>query len=707
MIEDVKRGRAVALRGLALQVALVGLLCVVWLGSKTPAGKAVFFLLAGGLAIWIVTTVLFVCRHLADLEALELDQLAGGDTEGFFGEHAAEMRLAQRRLALMTRFVCPAVTLVLSAYLLGTGAWLLAAMRTGTVGTTMDGSPLTWAFACLGGAFLAFLFSRYAIGMAKDPQWRLLRAGGSYLTVSALASGLLCVAMFLAHTDIRWPLWVLPYVVPVIMMVVGAECLLNLILDFYRPRKPGVQVRPGFDSRLANMLAEPGDVAHSIAEALNYQFGFEVSSTWFYQLLRKTLVPLLIFGAMALVAVSCIVIVSAGQQAVVLTCGKAPANRAVLNEGIHVKWPWPIQTADILEARRVHTLTVGVGVDRAEHGAADDGPGPSEHEEVGDVINGVTVRLWKQEHGDRQEYDFMAPREDRQGQPARDADRPGSVAPDESGPSEDMTARQYGAVALVRMVMALHYTVEDVYKFYYGVTDAETLLADLATRELTRYAARRDIDTLISSQRDLVARDLREAIMAAVKTHDLGVKLVLVSPHGIHPPTTAATAFEEVIKADLERVGKRLAAEVTAEATLSTVAGSSDLAVRLAEAAARIEPLRAGGASAQEVAEAERLAERLLDECGGQAKTLVNQMRASRWRQVNEVRGLWESFNNQLAAYLAAPRLFTINEKLRVLSTGLKEPRKYVIGIDPDRLEIRFQDDRRTIGSGFTMEARE
>ncbi|NQU74950.1 MAG: hypothetical protein HQ546_01380 [Planctomycetes bacterium] len=689
MDTDDKRGQSVALGALVLQGALAGLMCVVWLYSDTSAAKATFLLIVGGLPLWAITAVLFYCRHLAELEHLELDELAKSQSAGLFGEDIAQMRLAHRRLELMRRFVSPAVTLALAGYLLAMGVMSFPGLRGEVVDKTVAGEPLTWAFACLGGAFLAFLFGRYAIGMAKDPQWRLLRAGGGFLTLSALASGLLCAAFFLAHANMDWGLSILPYAVPGAMIVLAVELLMNFVLDFYRPRTAGVDARPGFDSRLVNLLSEPGSIAHSIAEALNYQFGFEVSRTWFYQLLRKALVPLVLLGAGALFALSSIVIVTPGQQAVVLTWGAASPNRAVLEPGVHFKLPWPIQTAEVLDCERIRTITLGVT------------GGRSAAEIEADVINGVRVYLWRTEHGERKEVNFLVAREEgMQGADASLTTRPtGSTI----GQTQKI-ARQYGALGLLRMVVVVHYKVRDAYKFRYGVTDAETLLVDLATRELTHYAAQRDVDTLISSERAAVARQLQTAITAAADDCDLGVEVVLVSPHGIHPPTKVADAFEEVIKADLQRAGKILTAEAAYNSTLSKVAGTTDLAKRLAESAAGIEPLKASGSPAAQVAAAERQAQFLLDEAGGEAKTLINQMKADRWRLVNEERGLWESFRNQLAAYRSAPSLYRLNEKLRILGNALKGARKYVLGVDRESFEIRYSDDRRTVGGGFTLE---
>ena len=66
----------------------------------------------------------------------------------------------------------------------------------------------------------------------------------------------------------------------------------------------------------------------SIAEALNYQFGFEVSKTWFYKLLSRAFVPLVVVGALVILGMTCLLIVPDGEQAVLLHLDSAV--RAVL-----------------------------------------------------------------------------------------------------------------------------------------------------------------------------------------------------------------------------------------------------------------------------------------------------------------------------------------------------------------------------------------
>ncbi len=187
------------------------------------------------------------------------------------------------------------------------------------------------------------------------------------------------------------------FVIPAVGILLAVELVLNFVLELYRPRVPGQEDRPSFDSRLFNIIAQPGDVGHSIADALNYQFGFEVSKTWFYQLLGKALVPLVIFGAIVLATISSVVIVHNGEQVVVLHWGR-PAG--LLNPGLHLKWPWPAATVSRFNVDEVHQIILGEGAERRpeEIRATIMQEGPQ---------RGRELNIWTQEHGKRKELDFI------------------------------------------------------------------------------------------------------------------------------------------------------------------------------------------------------------------------------------------------------------------------------------------------------------
>ena len=56
--------------------------------------------------------------------------------------------------------------------------------------------------------------------------------------------------------------------------------------------------RPAMDSRLLSFVAAPDRLAQSIGDALNYQFGFNVTESWFYQLVSRWLASLALVGAL-------------------------------------------------------------------------------------------------------------------------------------------------------------------------------------------------------------------------------------------------------------------------------------------------------------------------------------------------------------------------------------------------------------------------
>ncbi|MFW6154201.1 MAG: SPFH domain-containing protein [Planctomycetota bacterium] len=731
MNTDNKRGQNVALVGLVLQTALAAVYCTVWLLTGTVAAQGVFVLNAFGSAIWAMTAVIFYSRRLAELEAEEFEQLSSGDRATIFGAEGGAIPLAQRRLAMIRRIFSPAIALLLGAGLIALGAWLGRPLLQGMPETVEIDRGLMWAFFCLGSAFLGFLFSRYALGMAKDPAWRLLRAGGGFMTVGTLAGGLLCAAFFLNHLDITWALPLLPYVSIALMLLLGAEMLVQVVLDFYRPRKGDVEPRPSFDSRLANLISEPGGIAHSIADALNYQFGFEVSSTWFYELLRKTLVPLMLFGIVALVSVSSIVVVHPGRRAVVLTWGEAPASQEALSPGLYWKWPWPAQTADIIDVEQVRAFEIGVAhAEQGAQGAEDHGHGHDHRHgqpkrTAREKID-VPLVLWTvpHTHGGAEEINFLTARE-----PSGPSERrelttddpltptiPGhehvlpagaeaaggaGAAPAEIDPETAESAASFG---LVRMVFGVRYRVKDVYAFQYEIANAPGQLKQLALREATHFAARRDLDTIMESGGEgRIVSKLEASIAEAADQLGLGVEIVAVSLRGVHPPPKVADAFEEAIMAEQEQKGAELTAETTRDMILSTVAGSTRVAEDLDQSISRIHDLRQQGPDRQAIALAEEDAMNKLDDSGGAARALINQAWAERWTLETVERSRLAAFNAQMKAYKAAPDLYALEAKLRMLSEALTgAPRKYVLGLHKDLVELRYRDDRRVVSGGFS-----
>ena len=133
-------------------------------------------------------------------------------------------------------------------------------------------------------------------------------------------------------------------------------------MDIYRPRLKGQYNRSAFDSRLLGIINEPGGILRSAADALDYQFGFQVSQTWFYKLLEQAIVPLILFGAVTLYGLSCIVIVNPDEQAIIEFFGN-PVNNAddvrLVGPGLTFKLPWPIEKVYKYPVTKISEIGIG------------------------------------------------------------------------------------------------------------------------------------------------------------------------------------------------------------------------------------------------------------------------------------------------------------------------------------------------------------
>jgi len=128
------------------------------------------------------------------------------------------------------------------------------------------------------------------------------------------------------------------------MVVLGFEVFLNFVLDVYRPRKAGELPRPALDSRILGFAAAPDRVAASISEAINYQFGYNVTSSWLYQLLARWVLALVVFGGLVLWLMSSFAVIQPHQSGIVLRFGNY---QRTIGPGLHVKAPWPIDTVEV------------------------------------------------------------------------------------------------------------------------------------------------------------------------------------------------------------------------------------------------------------------------------------------------------------------------------------------------------------------------
>jgi hypothetical protein len=284
-----KRPVYVALVALILSVIFFGIVFILGKWSDSIAILAVGWLLLSVALIWLVLCLQFYQRALAEQEKLDISQLARDkEASTIFqasSERAGLFAVAQRRLQIFDKWFVPIFSALIAIYQISIGSYLLRTVARGAESELKH--PLHCGIGIMAIAFISFLISRYATGMSSQPEWKPLRAGGSSLLGVAVLCFALAVVLALEHLfNFSVAVIVMSVVIPVLVVVLGAETALNLILDRYRPRLKGRYRRSAFDSRLLGVINEPGGILRSLADAIDYQFGFKVSETWFYRLLE-------------------------------------------------------------------------------------------------------------------------------------------------------------------------------------------------------------------------------------------------------------------------------------------------------------------------------------------------------------------------------------------------------------------------------------
>ncbi|MBX3357804.1 MAG: hypothetical protein KF745_05185 [Phycisphaeraceae bacterium] len=648
--QSFKRAAHFSLLGMGLQIVLgIATLIYAALAADVAAMTAAIYILISS-AVWLILAVVYDQHRRERLEAIEAESLAAeaARRSTVFEETGDDLRIASKRLSWMHRVLVPASSLILAAVLIGVGLWRFVAAR-GHVNPDNFIKPAPslayWAIAIgLVVGVTGFLYARFMSGMAKQPVWANLRAGATQAVGSALMGLAIAIGQFVLFAGSDGVLRYLLVVFPLMMVVLGAEIVLNFVLGAYRPRRPGELPRPAFDSRILGFIAAPDKIAESIGEALNYQFGFDVTGSWFYQLLSRSIAWLVVVGVGLVWIMTTLAVVNPSERALMLTNGKLVRE---VGPGPYAKLPWPfasVERFDATEARRIDLASPQAPADRPI--------------------------LWTNEHVPGEQDFYLL------------------VQPPGSGERE----RNY---ALVAMEVPVLYSVDNLEKFEnLGPTleDRENLLKAIGQQVLLKYVATKRMDELLGPGLMAASSEIGRLIdKAYTKDRDCGITVLFCGIVGIHPPRDTATAFEQVVAAEQQRLANVIYAEGDIVKILSAAAGSVAAAKSAIDEIAAFDAM--GGEMSAADASPERKAkilaiERLLTEGNGQAAVLIYEAKAERWTRHMAERGMAEAYSGELAAFTANPSLFKASRYFDSLKQMMANSRVYIVA-DDSPVEIR------------------
>jgi len=669
-----RRGEVLALLGAILSLLGAVALAILAAFCESRGVWAAAFQMLGAFGIWLLVLIQLHQQRLvkeeqfevAGLERLRREKLGGAQTI-FEEEDLDQMeKLAMgRRLRTIERYLIPVAALIVAAYHLAAGlsvfpwVWQFPPIASANPDVLAEKSRILLFFT--GGiAFICFMTARYALGMSRLPDWGVLRAGGDFTFGSSalcLANSLVLLAVI---SGVEWlDVW-LAWIVGALLIFLALETVVNFVLDFYRPRVPGQAFRPFYDSRLLGIFSEPGGILRSMANAVDYQFGFKVSETWFYKLVGRAVLPLLLVQVVVIFALTCILVVPPGHKAVVERAGPFGHKVWVASPGTHLTWFWPIDRATVIPVQRVQRTAIGYEVE----------DGHSEDKITGPI-------LWTKRHY-KKEYQLLV-----------GDNRTSEIAK--------------VPVNVLAINMPVQWRVKDedneVIRYHAQAADAADLVESLAYRELSQYAAQADLLDLLGERGIQTAKNL-EGLLQAACDHagadglGLGVQIVHVGIGGIHPPPDedVAKSYEDVVSAWETRNAKIKEAEGDAIQTRVGSAGPDWR--RLYDAIVAEDQAREIGSP--DYPAKSRVVEDILRSkdiaIAGAARETADEARKRAIERVFAELSSAERYATQSAAFNVAPHTYALRVYLRMLREGLEDVRKYVIALDDPEKVIYFLD---------------
>jgi hypothetical protein len=157
----------------------------------------------------------------------------------------------------------------------------------------------------------------------------------------------------------------------------------------------------------------------------------------------------------------------------------------------------------------------------------------------------------------------------------------------------------------------------------------------------------------------------------------------------LRPAGRAAGRFEELPisrQARLQRIAMARREVVT---SLTVLVGDPDAARAVLAGIDELDRVRTEfGRISPEAMAKQGEVERMLVSSGGRAGLIITSAERDRWVELMNRRGQANRTRSQIEAYRAAPELYQQREIMRVYARALAPIRKYLIGIDPDRVQM-------------------
>jgi len=401
-------------------------------------------------------------------------------------------------------------------------------------------------------------------------------------------------------------------------------------------------------------------------------------------------VPLFGFAVVTLILASSLVFVDANEMAVIERFG---SKHAVVEPGLHLTWPWPIDVAYKVPVGQIHELKIGISESEGAEAKKDE------------------LILWTNKHAQEPHLLVLLATPQlteiiQNIERSTAATRPAAVATG-TRPAGGKETGKAVPVSMLRVAASIQYQIRDAWAWLTQYEEPEKMLESIANREIAKHCASADVLGLMGSDRGRIEEAIGKAIQASANQVNLGVDIKFFGLQGVHPPEQLGEDFQKVVGAEHQKIADINSAHAEANKKLTEAAGDVDENQVRELALAIAEMNRLDNAAGADPAERTRAQDKVRElffgrpdrsvrPIGGKAAVRVAGARATRWQLENEAEAEAVSFTQRMALKNAAPQVFQMREYLAAMERSMGKARKYIIGIqghyDLPLFQLNFQD---------------
>lgn len=185
--------------------------------------------------------------------------------------------------------------------------------------------------------------------------------------------------------------------------------------------------------------------------------------------------------------------VKPSQQAIIERLGRVINEGSPISSGLHIKLPWPFDSAIKIDSRLIREISVGNIFDKGSY-----------------------ALIWTKEHGAEEAF---------------------------------LSADNF----LFYPYIVLHYKIKDIFAYRYHNEDPQRLLDNVAHDVITKIFVTKTFYESIILYRKQLGVELLQRLQSKLDKINSGLEIVSVNMKDIHPPISIASFFEEVIAAYQEK----------------------------------------------------------------------------------------------------------------------------------------------------------